>query len=84
MSAEPNANKLQIISKLLNLRDSLQMQIFRSCLYRKLILWNDLNIQCEEWCHQKVVECMNMITEYKEQFKYKPTMLEFNEPDLEM
>lgn len=51
MSNEPNANKLQIISKLMNLRDSLQMQIFRSCLYRKLILWSDLNIQCEEWCH---------------------------------
>ena len=25
MSAEPNANKLQIVSKLINLRDSLQM-----------------------------------------------------------
>ena len=68
---------------MMNMRDGLNMQIFKSCLYRKLVLWDDLNIQCEEWCHKKVVECVNLIHQYQEQFKYKPTKLEFSEVNLD-
>jgi hypothetical protein len=50
---------MQLIAKMLNMKDALQRQIFYACLYRKLIIWDDLNIQCDEWCHQKVVECIN-------------------------
>ena len=39
-----DADKMQIVAKMLNMRDNLQKQIFYSCLYRKLVVWADLNI----------------------------------------
>ena len=54
-----DVDKFSLVAKLMNMRDALQKQVFHSCLYRKLVIWNDLNIQCGEWCHQKVVECMS-------------------------
>jgi len=51
VNEDKNADKFALISKLLNMRESLQKQIFHSNLYRKLVIWHDLNIQCDEWCH---------------------------------
>ena len=42
-----------------------------------------MNIQCEEWCHQKVVECIEQINEYQETLNYKPTKLQFKEVTIE-
>ena len=65
------------------MRDSLQKQIFHSSLYKKLLVWHDLNIQADEWCHQKVVECINQINEFQETLSFMPTKLEFKEISLE-
>ena len=61
------------ISKLLNMRDIIQKQIMFSCLYRKLLLWNDLNIHPGEYCPEKVVECSQILNDYQESLGYKPT-----------
>ena len=63
-SEDKKVDKFALVSKLMNMRESLQKQIFHSNLYRKLVIWHDLNIQCDEWCHQKVVECINQINEF--------------------
>lgn len=65
------------------MKDALQKQIFYACLYRKLVLWDDLNIACDEWCHLKVVECINQINGFQEQLGYKPTKLQFQEVSLD-
>jgi len=55
---------MQLVAKLMNMRDNLQAQVNKAVLYRKLVLWNDLNIQMDEWCHQKTVEIIGMINEF--------------------
>jgi hypothetical protein len=68
---------------MLNMRDNLHSQIFQACLYRKLLVWNDLNIHPGEYCHQKVVDCIKMINEFQNKLNYKPTKLQFKELSLE-
>lgn len=77
------ADQMLLVAKMMNMREHLQKQIFQSSLYRKLIIWTDLNIQPDEWCHQKVVECINKINDFQETLKYKPTMLQFEEVALD-
>ena len=64
-----------LISKMLNMRDNLHSQIFQACLYRKLLVWNDLDIPLGEYCPQKVVDCIKMINEFQTKLNYKPTKL---------
>ena len=35
-------------------------------LYRKLVIWMDLNIQSDEFVHSKVVEAIHLIADQKE------------------
>ena len=35
---------MALIAKLLNLKDNLHKQVFMGILYRKLVIWMDLNI----------------------------------------
>ncbi len=44
-------------------------------LYRKLVIWMDLNIQSDEFVHAKVVEVTNIINDWKEELKYVPSRL---------
>jgi hypothetical protein len=72
---DQNSDKFFMISKLLNLRESLIRQIFHSCLYRKLVIWKDLNIHIGDYAPQVVVDTINMYNNYKETLKYIPTRL---------
>ena len=71
------------ISKLLNMRDILQERIMFSCLYRKLLVWNDLNIHPGEFCHEKIVNCSQILEDYQEKLGYKPTKMQFEKVSLE-
>lgn len=64
LSQDNNIDKFLLLAKMMNMRDSLQKQIFYSSLYKKLLVWHDLNIQADEWCHKKVVECITQINEF--------------------
>lgn len=74
---------MALIAKLLNLKDNLQKQVFMGVLYRKLVIWMDLNIQSDDFEHSKVVEAINLINDLKEQLKYIPARLYYTEVDLE-
>ena len=52
-------------------------------LYRKLIIWMDLNIQSDDFEHIKIVEAISLIQDLKEEYKQAPTKLFFREVDLE-
>ena len=56
---DQSIDKFMLLAKLMNMRENLLKQIFHSSLYRKLIIWNDLNIQCDEFVPQKIVQCIN-------------------------
>jgi hypothetical protein len=58
LASDPNTDHIALLSKLLNLKDNLQKQVFVGVLYRKLIIWMDLNIQSDEFEHNKVVDCI--------------------------
>ncbi len=86
---------MALIAKLLNLKDNLNRQAFRGILYRKLVIWLDLNIQSDEFVHSsiypiynyisllEVVEAINMINDYKEQLNFIPTKIFYQEVSLE-
>ena len=80
---DQNSDKFFMISKLLNLRESLIRQIFHSCLYRKLVIWKDLNIHIGDYAPQVVLDTINMYNNYKETLKYIPTRLQFQEVNLD-
>ena len=42
-----------------------------------------MNIPPDEWCHQKVVECIHKINDFQEKLGYKPTRLLFEEVGLD-
>jgi hypothetical protein len=52
---------MSLLAKLLNLKDNLQKQVFMGVLYRKLIIWMDLNIQSDDFEHIKIVEAISTI-----------------------
>ena len=65
------------------MRENLLKQIFESSLYRKLVIWNDLNIQPDEYCPKKVVDGLHKINRFQEDLGYLPTKLEYEEINLE-
>lgn len=71
------------ISRLLNMRDIIQKQIMFSCLYRKLLVWNDLNIHPGEYCEEKVVECSKILNDYQEKLGYMPTKMQYEKVSLD-
>ena len=74
---------MALIAKLLNLKNNLQKQVFMGVLYRKLVIWMDLNIQSDEFVHSKVVDAINLINDLKEQLKYVPSRLYYKEIGLD-
>jgi len=83
LSQDQTQDRFMLVAKMLNMKENLTKQIFHSSLYRKLVIWNDLSIQPDEWCHKKVVDCIEQINRYQEELNYMPTKLEFEDVDLE-
>lgn len=48
-------------------------------LYRKIVLWMDLNITSDDFVHAKVVEVMGMIDNYKDQLNYVPSKINYTD-----
>jgi len=49
-------DKFMLLAKLMNMKENLLLQIFKASVYRKLVVWKDLNIQLEEYQSYTVVE----------------------------
>lgn len=74
---DPNTDRCHMVSKLLNMRESLHTQIFHGCLYRKLATWKDLNIFIGEFAGQVEVDTLNKLQELEETLQYLPTKMEY-------
>ena len=67
----------------MNLKDNLMKRLFLALLYKKIVVWMDLNIQSDDFVHSKVVEVMQHIDAMKESLHYVPSKLQFEEVTLE-
>jgi len=56
-----NDDKVGMICKLMDLKDNILNQIFSGMLYRKIVIWVDLNITSDKYEAEKVVFLHNLI-----------------------
>ena len=52
-------------------------------MYKKLLLWNDLNISLGQWCSQRTIDIIAVINQFEEDLRFKPTKMEYEEATLE-
>ena len=71
------------IAKLMTMKDQLQGQIFFAVMYRKKILWDDLDLCTsgkegeDVYASPKVVEVSEKMNDYVAEMGYKPTKMIF-------
>lgn len=58
------------------------VDFMRNILYKKNVLWRDLNTRYEEYIHGEVKNSLNLIKVYEEKFGYIPHSLEFKIPKI--
>lgn len=68
------------VYKLLNIKDNILCQILRIMIYKKNVLWRDLNIKFDDYIHGEVKSILNKIKENEEKFGYVPNSLPFKVP----
>ncbi len=83
-TSKPDQDQIFQLVKLMSMKDSLQGQIFMGILYRKSIIWADLNITSggkegeDIYAHQKVVEIFAKISDFKQNLHYLPGKLPYD------
>lgn len=55
ISQTEQVGKMGTLIKLMDIKDQFQTQLFSSLLYRKIIMWKDLDIKAENYESEKVV-----------------------------
>jgi chromosome segregation ATPase len=78
-SEEENANTLEIVAKLMNVKDNLIKQVIHSLIYRKILLFKDLNIHSEDFVEAKVADVMNEMDDTEKDLGYIPTKARLEE-----
>ena len=71
------------IVKILSFKDQLMSQFVRILLYKKNVLWRDLNIMYDDYIHGEVKTVLNLIKSNEEKYGYVPRSLEFKIPKME-
>ena len=71
------------IDKLLSSKDQLVCQFLRILLFKKNILWRDLNIIYDDYIHGEVKTVLNLMKSYEDKYGYIPSSLEFKMPKTE-
>jgi hypothetical protein len=61
----------------MDIKDNIQNQIFSALLYRKIVLWMDLNINSDKYEDERVVQLFEKIGAMKAQNGYVSTKLNF-------
>ena len=73
------------VARLMTIKDQLQRQIYFGILYRKQILWEELDIGGKEgeaiYASPKVVEIHEKMQTYQQDWGYKPTKLVYESID---
>lgn len=63
------------INKINTAKDSFLFQFFRLMLYKKNILWRDLNAPYDDYIHGDIKSVINLIKSNEEKFGYIPHTL---------
>lgn len=70
-------------NKILSFKEQLICQFLRVMLYKKNLLWRDLNIPYDDFIHGEVKGVLNSIKLNEEKFGYVPHSIEFKMPKVE-
>jgi hypothetical protein len=68
------------VYRLLGIRDNILCQLLRVMLYKKNLLWRDLNIELDDYIHSEVKTILTTIKENEEKLGYSPTSIPFKLP----
>lgn len=82
LSDEENANQIEIIAKLMNLKDNMMKQITHALIYRKILLFKDLNINSADFVEAKVADIMGQMEDLEKEYGYIPTKAKLEEVKL--
>ena len=72
-----------LVAKLFNLKENVLVQVIKGLLYKKVVLWMDLNINTNEFVHTDIVKMIEQINRFKETMGVIPTKLSYDEVNLE-
>ena len=81
--ADSSEKMYTAITKINAAKDSFLFQFFRLMLYKKNILWRDLNAPYDDYIHGDIKSAINLIKANEEKLGYIPHTLEFTVPKLE-
>lgn len=66
--------------KIINLKDKITKDFIKSVIYRKCLLWKDMNIVEDGFVHVEKKKITKSIEDYISQFNYAPTKPRFSQP----
>jgi hypothetical protein len=75
--AKEASSVVEITLKVLNARDFVFKQFLRSLLYRKSVLWLDLNVPMEAYVHGQIKAILNDVKGQQEKLGLIPSLPEF-------
>lgn len=61
--------------KLLSIRDSIISQFLKVMLYKKNVLWRDLNIRYDDYIHGAIKKTLTQIKDSEEKYGFVPSTL---------
>jgi len=76
------SNIVELMFKVVNMKDKLMKDFLRSLIYRKCLLWKDLNIVNQGFVHSEKKKITKMMEDYITNKRYAPTRPIFELPDL--
>ncbi|KAL4426479.1 hypothetical protein ABPG74_004485 [Tetrahymena malaccensis] len=83
-SLNQSTNYFEVVFRMINIKDGLVSQIIRSLLYRKLVLWRDMNMTMDEYVHAQIKYIIDWIKFQNEKYNYIPSKPEFKEINFKM
>jgi len=81
-SEEENANQLEIIAKLMNMKDNLMKQVSHALIYKKILLFQDLNIHSADFVEAKIADITSEMDDLEKEYGYVPTKARLEEQKL--
>ena len=76
-ASDANDDKVGMICKIMDIKDNILNQIYSGMLYRKIVIWIDLNITSDKYEAEKVVFLHNLVNQKRAEKSYVPTKLAF-------
>lgn len=81
-SEDENVDSLEIVAKLMNMKDNLLKQVTHALIYRKILLFKDLGINSADFVESKVADITNQMDDLEKEYGYIPTKARLDEVKL--